>query len=187
MWKFLHLSIKILIFDAYTILYIWRNFRHRPQFGQSSFITHGSFKCLPVHSSFHNHSLNPFSFDLITKNCRGVSHTPSMAGKWHVRGWKCVRHKRVKSSGSVIMSPVKWPNRCRGVSHTPFIAAKLHIRREWCVGRHYFVFANVRAYAIRPYTCSIDFWGWLGMGWFHFRPREGVCDTPLHLFVYCRG
>ena len=22
---------------------------------------------------------------------------------------------------------------------------------------------------------------------FHFRSREGVCDTPLHLFIYCRG
>ena len=22
---------------------------------------------------------------------------------------------------------------------------------------------------------------WVG-GWFRFRPREGVCDTPLHLF-----
>ena len=22
---------------------------------------------------------------------------------------------------------------------------------------------------------------------FRFRPRQGVCDTPLHLFVYCRG
>ena len=24
-------------------------------------------------------------------------------------------------------------------------------------------------------------------GWFHFRPREGVCDTPLHLFDCYRG
>ena len=25
------------------------------------------------------------------------------------------------------------------------------------------------------------------MGLFHFRSREGVCDTPLHLFVYFTG
>ena len=44
---------------------------------------------------------------------------------------------------------------CRGVSHTPFMAAMLHIKR-WCIGlRVDFVFAHVRAYAIRPYTCSI--------------------------------
>ena len=78
------------------------------------------------------------------------------------------------------------------------------------------VFAHVRAYAIRPYTCSIDFgylWGCVmipfsptsgrmryaptlvrlnfGICWFaclfHIRPLQGVCDTPLHLFVYCRG
>ena len=23
--------------------------------------------------------------------------------------------------------------------------------------------------------------------WFRFRPHEGVCDTPLHLFVYYHG
>ena len=69
----------------------------------------------------------------------------------------------------------------------------------------------MRAYAIRPYTCSIDFgylWGcvmipfsptsgrmryaptpvrlifgigWVA-GWFRFRSFEGVCDTPLHMF-----
>ena len=79
-----------------------------------------------------------------------------------------------------------------------------------------FNFAHIRAYAIRPYTCSIDFgylWGCVmipfsptsgrmryaptlvrlnfGICWFaclfHIRPLQGVCDTPLHLFVYCRG
>ena len=45
------------------------------------------------------------------------------------------------------------------------------------------VFAHFRAYAIRPYTCSIVFLGiyWV-ICWFRFRPREGVCDTPLHMF-----
>ena len=72
-------------------------------------------------------------------------------------------------------------------------------------------FAHMRAYAIRPYTCSIEFlamlvcvlvsfslaWGrmryaptpvqlnfwrcWFAC-WFHFRSHEGICDTPLHLF-----
>ena len=79
-----------------------------------------------------------------------------------------------------------------------------------------FVFAHIRAYAIRPYTCSIDFWcllGWWlvsfsptsgrmryaptpvrlisGGCWvvclFHIRSLQGVCDTPLHMFVYYRG
>ena len=27
---------------------------------------------------------------------------------------------------------------------------------------------------------------WVG-GWIRFRSFEGVCDTPLHLFDYCRG
>ena len=44
------------------------------------------------------------------------------------------------------------------------------------------IFAHVRAYAIRPYSCSVDFGIDWGMGRFRFRPREGVCDTPLHLF-----
>ena len=43
---------------------------------------------------------------------------------------------------------------CRGVSHTPFMAGKVHIKRMCHVGRYHFVFAHVRAYAIRPYTCS---------------------------------
>ena len=35
------------------------------------------------------------------------------------------------------------------------MAGKMHIKR-WChVGRHCFIFAHIRAYAIRPYTCSI--------------------------------
>ena len=46
---------------------------------------------------------------------------------------------------------------CRGVSHTPFTAAKKHIKRMCHVRRYHFIFAHVRAYVIRPYTCSIDF------------------------------
>ena len=94
--------------------------------------------------------------------------------------------------------------------------AKMQIKR-WChVGRYCFISAHVRAYAIRPYTCSIEFWAvlvcvlipfsptsgrmryapthvrlyfgfdWVA-GWFRFRSHQGVCDTPLHLFVYYRG
>ena len=158
MWKFLHLSIHILHFDTYTILYIRRNFRHWPQFGQSSFIIHGSFKCLPAHSSFHNHSFQPHSFHLIIQNCRGVSHTPFMAAKLHVRGWRFVgcyhfvfAHVRayairpyicsiehlgfvgwihnIKSTGLSIALSMEFYKICRGVSHTPFIAAKMHVRR----------------------------------------------------------
>ena len=80
----------------------------------------------------------------------------------------------------------------------------------------HFNFAHIRAYAIRPYTCSIVFWGLLGCmlfpfpptwgriayaltlvrlisgfycvaWWFHFRPHQGVCDTPLHLFGWFPG
>ena len=36
----------------------------------------------------------------------------------------------------------------------PFTAAKLHIIRGCFVPRHRFVFAHVRAYAIRPYNYS---------------------------------
>ena len=43
---------------------------------------------------------------------------------------------------------------CRGVSHTPFMAGMLHIRRGYFVRRYHSVFAHIRAYAIRPYTCS---------------------------------
>ena len=43
---------------------------------------------------------------------------------------------------------------CRGVSHTPFMAGKVHIKRMCHVRRYHFIFAHIRAYAIRPYTCS---------------------------------
>ena len=45
---------------------------------------------------------------------------------------------------------------CRGVSHTPFTAGMLHIRRGYFVRRYHSVFAHIRAYAIRPYTCSLE-------------------------------
>ena len=97
---------------------------------------------------------------------------------------------------------------CRGVSHTPFTAAKKHIKRMCHVRRYHFISAHMRAYAIRPYTCSVKndgvlggvlvsssptsgrmryaptlvrlkSWVCWGMGWFRFRSFQGVCDTPL--------
>ena len=50
---------------------------------------------------------------------------------------------------------------CRGVSHTPSTAAKWHVRGWWFVGCYHFVFVHLRAYAIRPYTCSIEILGLL--------------------------
>ena len=37
-------------------------------------------------------------------------------------------------------------------------------------------------YAPTPVRLKSSFYWW--MCWFHFRSHEGVCDTPLHLFVY---
>ena len=55
----------------------------------------------------------------------------------------------------------------------------LHIRRGYFVRRYHFIFAHIRAYAIRPYTCSIDFGIYCVVCRFHIRSFEGVCDTPL--------
>ena len=111
---------------------------------------------------------------------------------------------------------MKQPNKCRGVSHTPSMAAWMPINR-WClVERIHFNFAHIRAYAIRPYTYSVDFRDLLGCvlisisltsgrmryapthvrlifgicwvgGWFRFRSHQGVCDTPLHTFGWNLG
>ena len=91
-----------------------------------------------------------------------------------------------------------------------------HINRMCLIVHIHFIFAHIRAYAICSYTYSVDFWVLLGCvmisfsltsgrmryaptpvrlifgfywigGWIRFRSREGVCDTPLHLFDYCRG
>ena len=84
---------------------------------------------------------------------------------------------------TTIALPMKSPKMCSGVSHTPFMAAKRHVRRGWCVGRYYFVFAHLRAYAIRPYTCSIDFRVCLGSVSFSFSPTWGrmrYAPTTIH-------
>ena len=47
-------------------------------------------------------------------------------------------------------------------------------------------FAHVRAYAIRPYTCSLNRWAGRRFSLL-VRSRQGVCDTPLHLFAIFLG
>ena len=76
---------------------------------------------------------------------------------------------------------------CRGVSHTPFMAGKKHIKRWWCVRCHYFIFAHVRAYAIRPYTCSVEFFVLLGCGLVSYSPTSGrmrYAPTPVRLLSW---
>ena len=48
-------------------------------------------------------------------------------------------------------------------------------------------FAHVRAYAIRPYSFWLIAWGGWGGLVCVVRPREGVCDTPLHFLADCVG
>ena len=43
-------------------------------------------------------------------------------------------------------------------------------------------FAHVRAYAIRPNTCSLNFWAGRRFSLL-VRPRQGVCDTPLQFLA----
>ena len=85
------------------------------------------------------------------------------------------------------MLTVKWSNRCRGVSHTPSTAGKMHIKR-WChVGCYHFISAHIRAYAIRPYTCSIDFRDLLGCVMISFPPTSGrmrYAPTPVRLLSW---
>ena len=75
-------------------------------------------------------------------------------GCWVNTSCKFIRYKHHIS--------VKFAKRCRGVSHTPSMAAKLHVRGWWFVGCYHFIFNHVRAYAIRPYTCSAEILGLLG-------------------------
>ena len=43
------------------------------------------------------------------------------------------------------------------------------------------LFAHVRAYAIRPYTCSLNLWAGRCIS-LRIRSRQGVCDTPLQRY-----
>ena len=47
-----------------------------------------------------------------------------------------------------------------------------------------FIFARFRAYAIRPYTCSVEIWAWLGNGLVSFSLTWGrmrYAPTPIRL------
>ena len=73
------------------------------------------------------------------------------------------------------MLPMKWSNKCRGVSHTPSMAGKKHIKR-WGVGLVVdSVSAHMRAYAIRPYTCSVEIGVWLVENTIINRPAQSWC------------
>ena len=116
--------------------------------------------------------------------CRGVSHTPFMAGNMllfdeicylsaanytffaAVRAYaihpysysvkiKWIYPKQNIKSHSLIR--MLWSNRCRGVSHTPFMAGNMLLIDEIRnqSAANYTFFAAMRAYAIRPYSFSV--------------------------------
>ena len=116
--------------------------------------------------------------------CRGVSHTPFMAGNLllfdeirfytaaiypsfaHVRAY-AIRPYRYsveikwlypkQNIKSHLLIRMLWPNRCMGVSHTPFTAGSMLLFDiiSYCLAANYTIFAAVRAYAIRPYSYSV--------------------------------
>ena len=64
---------------------------------------------------------------------------------------------------------------CRGVSHTPSMAANMPIQRWYYVRCQHFISAHVRAYAIRPYTCSVEIRASLGENTITNRPIQSSC------------
>ena len=64
---------------------------------------------------------------------------------------------------------------CRGARHTPSTAANMPIQRWYYVRCHHFIFAHVRAYAIRPYTCSVEIRASLGENTITNRPIQSSC------------
>ena len=52
--------------------------------------------------------------------------------------------------------------------------------RWGCVRRHRFVFAHVRAYAIRPYTCSVEIGASLGENTITNRPIQSSCYHRIY-------
>ena len=103
--------------------------------------------------------------------CRGVSHTPFTWAimyvcneyAWFVWG---TFHLKLHAKVSLLLliywcngcKFIVWAKMCRGVSHTPS-------SERWCMSA-----MNM------PYSFQ-----------WHVRPREGVCDTPLHLFDWNFG
>ena len=69
---------------------------------------------------------------------------------------------------------------CRGVSHTPSMAANMPIQRWYYVRCHRFIFAHVRAYAIRPYTCSVEIMASLGENTITNRPTQSLCYQRIN-------
>ena len=106
-----------------------------------------------------------------------------LPSSWFVRGF-CHVHVGIKTVCLTIVLSSNSSKNCRGVSHTPSMAAWLHVRRGYFVRRYHSVFAHVRAYAIRPYTCSIDFWDMLGCVSVPFSPTSGrmrYAPTPVRV------
>ena len=64
---------------------------------------------------------------------------------------------------------------CRGVSHTPFTAANMPIQRWYYVRCQHFISAHIRAYAIRPYTYSVEIRASLGENTITNRPIQSSC------------
>ena len=64
---------------------------------------------------------------------------------------------------------------CRGVSHTPSMAANTLIQRWYYVRCQHFISAHIRAYAIRPYTYSVEIRASLGENTITNRPIQSSC------------
>ena len=138
----------------------------------------------------------------LANRCRGVSHTPFTAAKLHVRGrWFVGRYHFIfvhlrayairpytssieivgllgeyttsNQPGLTFALSIEFYKICRGVSHTPSTAAKLHVQRLWFVGCYHFIIVHLRAYAIRPYICSIEILGLMGRTFLAFSLTSG--------------
>ena len=64
---------------------------------------------------------------------------------------------------------------CRGARHTPSTAANMPIQRWYYVRCQHFISAHVRAYAIRPYTCSVEIRASVGENTITNRPIQSSC------------
>ena len=135
----------------------------------------------------------PISPNISAKRCRGVSHTPFMAAG---RPKQFPFHKTFQRKG-VGAYRIRPPWRQEYINHWSglaifFACSPTSGRMRYAptlvrliVGRggdFRCAFAHVRAYAIRPYTCSLNRWAGRRFS-LRVRSRQGVCDTPLHLFA----
>ena len=69
---------------------------------------------------------------------------------------------------------------CRGVSHTPSMAANMPIQRWYYVRCQHFISAHIRAYAIRPYTYSVEIRASLGENTITNRPIQSSCYHRIY-------